>query len=522
MGKLHLVLIIFCFLCASLVSADGSNGIFNVRDYGAKGDGVTDDTAAIRSAMKAAGSSGFCIQSPMGVYMTGGPSVIFPGGVYLISDDIPMDSFCVKGEYQALIKQTNPDKSIFISNYAWQLTIQNISFLGGKNQIDLHNPNLDTGQIVIDHCRFYNASGFAVITDVLSTTVDIKDCEFIQNAQTWLNRRCDQAIMQNCWITTDNRVENKAAIEHRAGRLTLSNICGVPLVGGANLRWIDNYGGMLTCRQFRFGGEGGGFTPVYNFTKYAENATGNSIYFDDCMFYANASYNANCTVFCKEIPNSIIINNCQYVGGKPVLFDKSLNPRDYFVNVSPKMLCFKMQNCTGELVEDMPVELKKPIIKKTPPTKKILTDKETREAIIRASDELKSKPQASTESVEDGPHKQKLNQQDYIDLPLCIVGYMDATSKKNSEYLALSKQGDDYLLIFKQKPDWAHVTADVKVDLDRYPYLTWRQKKGNAPASFAVKVIDKDTGVMKSLFAETFGGEYDYHASDLRKAFGKG
>jgi hypothetical protein len=53
------------------------SGAVNVQDYGAQGDGVTDDTAAIRAAMKAA----------MG-YDVRGKTVYFPAGTYLVSDTL--------------------------------------------------------------------------------------------------------------------------------------------------------------------------------------------------------------------------------------------------------------------------------------------------------------------------------------------------------------------------------------------------------------------------------------------------
>jgi len=504
------------------VIADAQTGIFNVRDYGAKGDGSTDDTEAIKSALNAAQSASFSQQSTLGVYFTGGPSVVFPGGVYKISDEIGMGGFCVRGEYQATLLQTNPDKNILTSGYAWQYTIQNITFMGGKNQIEFHNPNLDTGQIVIDHCRFYNASGFAVYTDVLSTKVDIKDCEFVQNAQTWFNKRSDQASMRDCWITTDNRVRDKAAIEHRGGRLTIENLCGVPLTGASGLRWIDNYGTNLTLKQCRFGAEGGGFTTVYNFIKYAESTYGNTIYFDDCLISANASYNANGAVLCKDIPNSIVFSKCQFIGGQPVILDKKIDLNNYFINTSPKLLCYKVENCTGELLEDLPAGLRKPVVKTASSTKKILTEKEAKEAVKRDLVEWKTKAEPDVSGGVDGTHRQQTSSEKYITLTPTITGYMDATAKKNSEYLVLATAGTDTIFVFKQKPDWAHITARIKIDLDKYPYLTWKQKTGTVPASYAVKVIDMATGEMQALMNETFGEEFDYHAVDLRKAFGSG
>ncbi len=61
---------------------EGSPGVFNVRDYGAKGDGVTDDTAAIRAAFKAIEDLPF--SRPNADYAT----VFLPNGTYLVSDEI--------------------------------------------------------------------------------------------------------------------------------------------------------------------------------------------------------------------------------------------------------------------------------------------------------------------------------------------------------------------------------------------------------------------------------------------------
>lgn len=54
-------------------SGGGVTGVFNVKDYGATGDGVTDDTAAIEAAITAAPA---------------GTTVFFPAGVYLVSSPV--------------------------------------------------------------------------------------------------------------------------------------------------------------------------------------------------------------------------------------------------------------------------------------------------------------------------------------------------------------------------------------------------------------------------------------------------
>lgn len=71
---------------AAFNSNPGSYKVFrNVKDYGAKGDGVTDDTAAINSAISSGNrcAPGSCKST------TTTPAVIyFPAGTYLVSSSI--------------------------------------------------------------------------------------------------------------------------------------------------------------------------------------------------------------------------------------------------------------------------------------------------------------------------------------------------------------------------------------------------------------------------------------------------
>lgn len=47
------------------------NGIFDVRDFGAKGDGVSLDTAPVQAAVDAAAAAGGRVLVPSGVYLCG-------------------------------------------------------------------------------------------------------------------------------------------------------------------------------------------------------------------------------------------------------------------------------------------------------------------------------------------------------------------------------------------------------------------------------------------------------------------
>ena len=62
-------------------------GIFSVMDFGAKGDAVTDDTAAIQTAINAAqavgGAGGAIVYFPVGQYKTSAPLVVSASGIVL-------------------------------------------------------------------------------------------------------------------------------------------------------------------------------------------------------------------------------------------------------------------------------------------------------------------------------------------------------------------------------------------------------------------------------------------------------
>ena len=130
---------------ALTVFTQSAGAEINVRDYGAKGDNVTDDTTAIRAAVEAAQKAykltKFSVPGGHGGLPTR-PEIVFPSGRYLISEAIYIAGGVIRGEGEALIIQKHEDKDLITSQNAWRMTISGLTFVGGRNQLQLSNRHL--------------------------------------------------------------------------------------------------------------------------------------------------------------------------------------------------------------------------------------------------------------------------------------------------------------------------------------------------------------------------------------------
>src|SRR6266487_1910159 len=75
--------VLFFFLCSLLSAVGFESDVLSVRDFGAKGDGTTDDTAAFQRALDAATKAGGgIVHAPRGNYFFAGHFNV-PNGVTL-------------------------------------------------------------------------------------------------------------------------------------------------------------------------------------------------------------------------------------------------------------------------------------------------------------------------------------------------------------------------------------------------------------------------------------------------------
>ena len=356
-----------CFHCTAglllMVVLSPAQAQIKVTDYGAKGDGKSDDTAAIQKAFDSVW--GTSERFPDTAYYTELSPVVFPTGKYRISNAIRITNTTIRGE-GAIIEQTDPEKDIFECSNAWRISISGFTFLSGRRHLNLSNPNLDSGALTIQDCRFYGSADAAMRIDVQSTNANVRDCIWLKCMQAAALFRSDQVSIRDCWITSHADMKDKAVIEHKAGRLSIDNLCGVPLVNGTDQRWIDNHGQWLSAVRCRFGGEYGGFTPVVNFakpnhgTRVQDEAVGTMVLIEDSLICSVGNKKRSCAVYCEEVPNSIVIRNCATYTPE-ILVRPTIDPATYFEGVPKTMLQFVVENNSNEAKTELPDLLKQAI-----------------------------------------------------------------------------------------------------------------------------------------------------------------
>jgi hypothetical protein len=324
-------LLVLLFFFVSGVAGDDS-AVFNVRTFGALGDGTTDDTVAIQLAIDTAANAtvAYMFMGPLDHSVVAArATVLFPRGHYVLSDTLILHSARTHipgyheapnllGEGRAILHQLHNGTDIVFGTQVVRWRVSGLAFLGGNNQLHVGNNNTDKGQILVDDCSFLYASGAAVrllepsaelwppnvgkrpatfsgggvggdlgqrpsakhglarFGGSFSTHVAVQRCMFQECNQALVNW-ADWTTVDNCWVTTSMAMTNDTAVFENHDRLFLSNILGVPRdIHGVNAtqRWVDNYAyrydaGRVSLRGFRFGGEGGGMAGIFNFAPLA-------------------------------------------------------------------------------------------------------------------------------------------------------------------------------------------------------------------------------------------------------------
>lgn len=302
----------------------------NVKDFGAKGDGQTDDTRAIQAALEAQNESKGGGQAT--VYFNSVRTLFFPAGRYRVSEPLKVGAYSVLLGEQSILEQVSAGKDI-LQAMGYRNEFNGLAFLGGRRSIVMRTNNVDTCTPRVVRCQFYHTTGPAIEMEEPSnsTLLVIRDCLFIHCDQVLVNR-CDKAVVQDCWISTSRNMKNRAVFENR-GMLHLERVLGVPALNPDNdQRWIDNYG-SVSCLATRFGGEDAGFCIVNNYAAYDHTypVWPSFIHLDDCEVYALGNPKRKAAIYCSEIPNQIVVRGCHGLCDLPLLrVDEKINLDTYF------------------------------------------------------------------------------------------------------------------------------------------------------------------------------------------------
>ena len=469
-------IITFCLMLSTLMLW----GV-NVKDFGAKGDGKTDDTAAIRKAADAA------VKKQKNMYDN--RSLYFPPGTYRLKGQITLRNISLRGK-DAVIDQKDRNAISFYYTDFWSIRVTGLTFNGGKGHVSVINDNTDKSLFFVDNCRFFHCSGSALTTrhGAQSVLFTVKNCEFIR-CMAAVDSDSDWTVIRDVWIMNVENMRNSAQIINRHGVMTVDNLLGVPLCNGANQRWIDNYG-SLTANGCRFGAEGGGFTAVYNFRKYHPMIP-QSVILRGCEISAHTSVMRNCGVYCAEIPNQIVLENCRASQTGGISVDPKLDLKKYFYGPAGNFR-FILKDNVGLTENALPQLLRDPVIHPMPHPENYLNDA----ALKKALRDLKVKEYK-------GSCENNILSQPGVELT--VSGRMDGSVFKNEELLAVARQSSPAVLMRR----WPGRKSDapfaelrhVKVDLDKTPYF-YMDFYSDSPAQFAIKLIDEETGLMHAFRAQ--------------------
>jgi hypothetical protein len=251
----------------------------NVKDYGAVGNGVTDDTTAIEAAYTASGTSG-CIFFPAGSYVYNGT------GLNSASGNRIRVYGAANGSTRILLGAT----SYFINYSALlpSMVVSELTFSGGKGAIrHTYSSANVAGYVLIQNCTFSNYTECAIATESEDFPYwHISDCYFSAANTTGtigvaLSGGTDQCTIDSCSFV-QHRVHVKA---RRGNNLHITNTDFLQFSsdtsGGPRAAvWVvphsttTNAGPGLTISRCKFGNEG--LEPGDYRILYAADGTGTS------------------------------------------------------------------------------------------------------------------------------------------------------------------------------------------------------------------------------------------------------
>jgi hypothetical protein len=311
--------------------------IFSVKDFGATGDGTTDDTAAILAAIAAAQAAVVSGTYGGGAALGTAPTVFFPNGVYKVTSALTPDTaqavefLNFVGESQSTIV-ASAGITVF-GGIGYETNFKGLTITGGAVAISIKTNNVDHSVININQCIFNEQTTNCIQTDTNSpsTLLNIEQCKFLLFTSTgtvlYLNT-ADGCNFDNNWVEINSNVGFYIGSNVI---FNITNMLGVPLTNmNTTGYWIKNYG-SIRAKNCRFGGEGGGCPIIHNYNDLQLTQTfpwiDGWIIIEDCVLSTGfgrsdagiiAAYQGLPSIIritgCNENVDSFVIND-QMAGG---------------------------------------------------------------------------------------------------------------------------------------------------------------------------------------------------------------
>lgn len=153
----------------------------NARDYGAKGDGETDDTAALQAVFSAASA--------------GGNNVILPPGTYCISEQVQFGGNVLVLAYGAIIKASDTGNYTMLANTSGYVKEVGPAGYGGNGHIAWFGGTFDGNCQNSNPNVLRQALAFHHAQDIHLVDVTFKNCRRVHTLEFG---GCRDAVVRNC------------------------------------------------------------------------------------------------------------------------------------------------------------------------------------------------------------------------------------------------------------------------------------------------------------------------------------
>ena len=297
----------------------------SVLDFGATGDGVTDDTAAIQAAIASAQASPqYQSYNPA---ITGGGvfggymgRIYFPKGTYVISNTITVTSSYLDIDFgnSVLLKSGSFPANAFVFDCtnAWVGRVTDGTFFNFPKIFKLYNLNLNTGRLDFTKLDIYG-SDVAFDIECRSTFTSVANCRFLSVKQIAIIRSGDQVSFKDGWIeagviASDYGAHFEFVSPGNAPGLELIDMVYVPtaqtVVKPSIVKvGIDNC--RVTIERGFYGAEPGGIPLIASYANASTEASRGSQYtISNVMAYSSSGSNIP-MVRLYGLPNSIVFSN---------------------------------------------------------------------------------------------------------------------------------------------------------------------------------------------------------------------